>query len=343
MTMKKRPNLSHLDKEILNYIEALEEELATYQKDSRSEIQTENEEQSLQPELPTTMNLVTVSYEGMIKRTYRHLYSRQRRGGMGVFDLDIPETDAPRFIFTADESQDLLIITDYGHAYRLPLNAISESSVRNRGQLIDELIKIPEGENVNVILPAFSEGYLAILSNKGNVRTLRHNYVGKNMQPWTSIFDVGKYGLVVASTWTSGKDDLFIATRKGLGIRFPEKLVQTDCKLGINLNQDDEVISVSGVKEDSGVFLATLSGQGTIRLMSGFRANKVPGASGKIAIKTDHLVGAIQVNMDDDVFIITKLSKIIRFPAEDIPAKTGVVQGVNCISLRADKVVAIAT
>jgi len=76
-------------------------------------------------------------------------------------------------------------------------------------------------------------------------------------------------------------------------------------------------------------------------MMSGFRANKAPGAGGKVAMKTSYLAGALTVNMENDLFVITRLSKIIRFPADEIPPKLDVVQGVNCISLRADKVVAV--
>ena len=82
-------------------------------------------------------------------------------------------------------------------------------------------------------------------------------------------------------------------------------------------------------------------GKGTIRLMSGFAANKAPGSGGKIAIKTDHLIGAATIREQDDIFAISRLSKIIRFQAIEIPPKSGVVQGVNCMSLRSDEVTAL--
>jgi DNA gyrase subunit A len=75
--------------------------------------------------------------------------------------------------------------------------------------------------------------------------------------------------------------------------------------------------------------------------MSGFAANKAPGSGGKVAFKAEKLVTAVTVHEDSDVFIISKLSKMIRFPADEIPIKEGVVQGVNCMSLRADEVTAV--
>jgi DNA gyrase/topoisomerase IV subunit A len=75
--------------------------------------------------------------------------------------------------------------------------------------------------------------------------------------------------------------------------------------------------------------------------MEGFNANKAPGAGGKIAINTDQLVGAVTVEEASDIFAISQLSKIIRFQAAEVPAKEGVVQGVNCMSFRADEAVAL--
>jgi len=92
------------------------------------------------------------------------------------------------------------------------------------------------------------------------------------------------------------------------------------------------------------VFLLSSDGKGTIRLIEGFAANKSPGAGGKIAMATDHLISALATDEKTEVFIISHLSKIIRFRLEQIPAKEGVVQGVVCMSLRADQpVTAILT
>ncbi|MCB0158403.1 MAG: hypothetical protein KDD83_09765, partial [Caldilineaceae bacterium] len=93
-------------------------------------------------------------------------------------------------------------------------------------------------------------------------------------------------------------------------------------------------------------FLLTDDGKGTIRLMAGFSANKSPGSGGKVAVKADAVVGIAPVSMDElartDLFAISKLSKIIRFQAEEVPPKEGVVQGVNCMNLRADTCTALA-
>ena len=82
-------------------------------------------------------------------------------------------------------------------------------------------------------------------------------------------------------------------------------------------------------------------GKGTIRQMGGFAANKTPGSGGKIAMSTDRLVAARTVEPADDVFLLSRLGKIIRFSAGEVPPKEGAVQGVACMSLRGDECVAL--
>jgi DNA gyrase subunit A len=113
--------------------------------------------------------------------------------------------------------------------------------------------------------------------------------------------------------------------------------------LGMRVDPGDRVVSVVPVKPEGGVFLLSEDGKGTIRLMSGFSANKSPGAGGKVAMKAKAVVGATAVDEESDIFIISRLGKIIRFRAEEIPAKEGAVQGVHCMALRADECVALVS
>lgn len=336
-----RPDLSLVNPEVLAYIQSLEAELTQLREGSRSRRRSVPAEPAEPSEPPTTVCLVTMSKSGAIKRTYRHLYLRQRRSGMGIFDLDTPEKDPATFLTLADESTDLLFMTDFGRGYRLPVSELPAAQIRERGQDLSNLLEMRPEESVRIVLPAQSEGYLAVVSERGYVRLLRHNYLGEKMRPGTPLFDVGRFGPVVAGSWTTGDDELFIVTRSGKGIRFREKMVHANGSLGIRLDRKDDVVAITGVTEESGVLMIGADGKGTVRMISGFAANKAPGSGGKTAMKTNHLVGAAAIKDNDDVFAISRLSKLIRFQAIEIPPKTGVVQGVNCMSLRSDEVTAL--
>lgn len=345
-----RPDLSKVDPTVKEYIEALEAEVERLQqKTARTRPRAVVEEkldsslEAIEPnEPPTTINIITATASGIAKRTPRHLYSRQRRSGMGVFDLETPNDEPPAVLAIADESANLLLITNLARAFRLPVSAIPEKEVRDRGENILTKLNLLEGERLAAILPDQAQGYVAMVSERGDVRLLRHHVFGEYMKPGTALYDYKAFGPLAAACWTPGDGDLFIASRQGRGIRFSEKLVPPQGGLGMRLGNGDAAVGITAVYPDSGVLLIGADGKGTIRMMEGFNPNKAPGAGGKIAIASDNLVAALSVEENDEIFIISRLSKIIRFQASEVPPKEGVVQGVICMSLRADEPVAAA-
>jgi DNA gyrase subunit A len=338
-----RPDLDKLDPAVRAYIEALEAELDHLRRDAGRPRRSGAADGPSEPgEPPTTLNVVTVSAAGMAKRTPRHLYTRQRRGGMGVFDLETPEDDPPAFLTVADESQSLVWVTSQARAFRLPVRELPESPVHGRGQSIAARLSLNPGERLALVLPDRDGANVALLTQRGHVRWFAGHLLGEKLRPGIVLYEAEKFGPPAAASWAPGDGELLVATRRGRAIRFAARQVPVRGCLGIRLDRDDAAVAIATVRPDSGVFLLSADGRGTIRLMSGFRPNKAPGGSGKIAIKTDHLTGATVVADMDDIFIISRLGKLIRFQAAEVPLKEGVVQGVNCMALRADETAAVA-
>ena len=334
-----RPDLSEVSPAILTYIESLEADLArASSKHTRRKAAPEPEPEPA--EAPTTINVITLSAAGIVKRTPRHHYTRQRRGGMGVFDLDTPATAPPTILALADETDTLLIFSDQGRSYRLSVSRITETPVHARGSAIAALIPLREGEHVVAILPATGGDQVALIGARGWTNVAPASFVSKSMIPGVAYYDAKKHGPLAAACWLNDDDDLFIAAKSGIAIRFPGKRVPKSGGLGLRLDKDDAVISATATREQGNVFLISAAGKGTLRQMTGFRANKSPGGGGKVALKTDHLVAACAAHTEDDIFIITRNAKLIRFRAAGIPPKTGTVQGVNCMALRGDETTA---
>ena len=328
-----RPDLTDVAPNVVAYIESLEAELAELQPKQREPEPTE---------VPTTLNVISISKGGQAKRTPRHFYGRQRRGGMGVFDLETAESNPPAVLAIADENEALVLFSNFGRAFRLPVSDLLETAVRGSGQSLSNYLPFRPHERIVTALPENGGAYAVLASQRGRVRRVRSNYLGRSLIPGMTFHDVKEGGYLVDVCWTAGEDDLFMATRLGKGIRFKETQVHSQGTLGMRVDVDDAVVAITAVTEDSGVFMMTNDGKGTIRLMSGFRANARPGAGGKVAMKTDDLICALTVTNEDDIFAISQTSKIIRFMAEDVPPKEGVVQGVNCMALRNDVVTAVA-
>jgi DNA gyrase subunit A len=336
-----RPDLSNLDPEVAAYIISLESELERLRPKSKI-ILHEPEPRPLDPdEAPTPANIITATAGGSAKRTPRHLYSRQHRAGMGVFDLDSPVTDPPLILSSADEDQSVLLFTSQARGFRLQLNRLDASPVRGRGEEITARLELEAGETLAAILPMQTSGYVALLSRSGMIRCLRHHLFGEYMRPGASFYNPREFGPLASVCWTPGDGDLLVATRKGLAIRFAEKSAQQPQGVhAIRLDGDDEAVAVTPVQPESLVFLLGSDGRGALRSMSNFNANKAPGGGGKIALKADRLTTAFTVDPSEDIFIITRLGKIIRYQAAEMPQTDGTVQGVICVSLRGDEAVA---
>jgi DNA gyrase subunit A len=340
-----RADLAGASPELIAYIESLEAEVARL-REHLSEAAADVEPLApLEPsEPPTTLNVVSISHGGLAKRTPRHLYGRQRRGGMGIFDLDVGEDDQPAFLAVVDESHDVILLTTLARAFRLPVSRVLEAPVRARGASILAGLGLQTDERLAAVLPAGRGSAVALLTERGYARVLPAHIAGPAMTPGTTLFRAAEFGPLSAACWTSGDGDLFVATQRGIAIRFPERALPLAGGLAIRLEPGDRAVALEAVRPPEGeaIFLLGADGHGAIRLMAGFAANKAPGGGGKVAMKTDHLVGAVAATAQDDLFIQSRLSKIVRFSAGEVPAKEGVVQGVNCMALRGDECVALA-
>lgn len=335
-----RPDLSQIDDDIRAYIESLERELERLARPASPQRLTLGGGASAEPpppaEPPTTINLITISASGVAKRTPRHLYQPQRRGGMGIFDIDLPASDAPAMMAAADASAHLVFITSRARAFRLPVADLPESPVRSKGIALAAKLGLTPEERLTCVLPSDGGPYLVLVTERGHVRRISSHYFAESMRPGSVLFDARDGGGPIAACWTPGDADLLIATHSAAAIRFGERQVPVRGCLGIRLDRDDRIAAVAAVTDDSALFLLGADGKGAIRPMTGFSANKAPGSGGKQIMKADALVAAFPVESDDSIFIISALCKIIRFPAGDVPPKEGVVQGVNCMELRAD-------
>lgn len=330
-----RPDLSQLPGEVVDYIRFLEAQLQQQAPASGPAPEPS--------EPPTTVQLITISQQGQAKRTPRHFYGRQRRGGMGVFDLIMAEDDAPALLALADAADRLLLFSDLGRGFRIEVSALPEDEVRARGVSLHTLLPLLDGERIVAALPAKGGAHVILVSERGWVRRIRNSFFAGVLIAGTTFHETSQGGPLAAACWSPGDADLFIVTRQGMAIRFSESQVSGRTgALGLRVAPGDAVVGVTPVYEAGGAFIAAAGGQGAIRLMSGFRPNKSPGAAGKQAMKSDEVIGTVAVAPEDDLFLISRLGKIIRFSAGDVPPKESAVQGVNCMSLRADTTVALA-
>lgn len=318
----------------------------------RAELARETRSDAAPTQLPTMrypddVMVLTVTRGGLAKRTPLNDYSTQRRGGMGVFDIQSTRDDLAAHLAVTRASASLLVLSSRGRAFRVAVDNLPLAEVRGRGASIPERLLFTEDEAVAAVLPLDDEqdsrSTVLIATQSGWLRSLHRNYVGPRLQPGTLLSDPKRGGAPAVMALSNGASDVLLVLRSGLGYRFPERLISREGVRGIQTRPDDPVIGLVSVQSDEDeVLLVTADGQGTRRQMAGFASNKSPGGQGKVIMKSDAVAGAARVGHGDEALCISGFAKIIRFAIDEIPAKSGNVQGVAVLDTRGDSLAALA-
>jgi DNA gyrase subunit A len=296
---------------------------------------------------PDDVMVLTITGRGLAKRTPLNDYSTQHRGGVGVFDIQTTRDDLVAHLTVTRASASLLVLSSRGRAIRIPVDSLPLTEVRGRGASLPERLLFTEEETVAAVLALDddqdSRNTVLIATQSGWLRSLHRTYVGPRLQPGTLLSDPKRGGPPAVMTLSEGAGEVLLVLRSGLGYRFPERLISREGVRGIQTRPDDQVVGLVSIQGDEDeVLLVTADGQGTRRQMAGFASNKSPGGQGKVIMKSDALAGAARVGSEDEVLCISGFAKIIRFSAEETPAKSGNVQGVSILDTRGDSLAALA-
>jgi DNA gyrase subunit A len=301
----------------------------------RAEVARETRSEAAPAPLPTLRHpddvmVLTITARGLAKRTPLNDYSTQRRGGVGVFDIQSTRDDLVAHLAVTRASASLLLLSSRGRAFRIPVDSLPLTEVRGRGASLPERLLFTEDETL-------------IGTQNGWLRSLHRTYVGPRLQPGTLLSDPKRGGPPAVLALSNGSSEVLMVLRSGLGYRFSERLINREGVRGIQTRPDDTVVGVVSIQGDEDeVLLVTADGQGTRRQMAGFANNKSPGGQGKVIIKSDALAGAARVGSGDEALCISGFAKIIRFGVDEVPAKSGNVQGVSILDTRGDNLAALA-
>ena len=296
---------------------------------------------------PASRMLVTLSAAGLAKRTEINAYGRQRRGGVGNFDLRVRDDDTARFVVVADSDDHLLLLTQSGRVYRVAIAALPLTERNGKGEPVGQLCAMPDDERLAAVLAlteADLQRYIVLTSQTGFVKRMRAHYFGPSYEQGKTVIDPRQTGGPAAAMCLSGGSaDVLLVSRQAMATRFSISVAPLQAAPGIKLRSDDSLIGVVAVSEESVVAVITADGLGTRRLMEGFTPNKSPGAAGKIMMKTDEVAGVALAPDRAELIALTRFGKAIRFEADEIPAKTAPVQGVDIVEVRGDAVTAVAS
>ena len=299
-----------------------------YGDDRRTEIANISGEVDIEDLIPEETCVFTMTTLGYIKRQPVDTYRIQKRGGRGVIGMARREEDVAETMFTCSTHDYVMFFTSDGRTYRLKGYEISEGSRTSKGMNIVNLLPITPDVKVNAMIrvPEFSEGqYLCMVTRKGIIKRTEleaYRNVRKNGVIAISLDENDELAWVHL---TSGEDDLLVATRKGMSIRFHE----TDARpLGrtargvkaIELSESDEVVGMAVLKEDGTVLTVSETGYGRRSEVTDYRLQSRAG-KGTINYHTEKYgdVAAVRlIREEEDVILISSDGIIIRIPTDEI-------------------------
>lgn len=273
--------------------------------------------------------VVTLTTENYIKRTSLDLYRKQKRGGKGINAINPKENDFVKNIFVSSSHTLLLIFTSYGKVYWAKVYQLPEAGRNSRGKPIINLINVEKDERVAAILPIknFVEGDFIMMGTKnGTVKKTDIMEYSIQRTNGKKAIKLNEGDELIEVKITSGENDIVLATKAGLSIRFNEKDVRPMGRVaagvrGIRLAKGNEVVTMDVIEPDTTLLSITDKGIGKRTLIEDYRLQS-RGGKGIITIKTSeengYVVGVLKVNETDEAMLITSNGQAIRIPVSGI-------------------------
>jgi DNA gyrase subunit A len=320
----------------------------------RTEIVADQGEFSIEDLIAEEDMVITVSHAGYIKRLPVSAYRRQRRGGKGVISAHTKEDDWVEHLFIASTHDYVMFFTQNGQCYWLKVHEIPQAARAARGRPILSCIAMKPDERLASLVPVreFSEDqYLLFATKNGVVKKTRLSEFGNPRSVGIRAINIEKGDELIDVQVTDGKNDIVLATRHGMSIRFHEKDVRdmgrtaTGVK-GIELEKKDQVIDMVVVRRKATLLTVTERGMGKRSELDEYRVQHRGGRgiiTLKRAEKTGDVVALKEVLPDDELMMITKKGIMIRVPVEGIRISGRNTQGVKIMNLiQGDLVVDVA-
>jgi DNA gyrase subunit A len=306
---------------------------------------------SVEDLIPEEENALVLTAGGYIKRTNPGEYKIQKRGGVGVVDLNTKEEDFVTNFLTASTHSDLLFFTDKGKAYQIKMYDIPEGKRATKGKSVMNFISLSDDEKVTSILPMPKEmknmqGSLVLVTKDGIMKRVAAK----------SFHDVRSSGIIaiklsggdklVSAGLSEKGDDISIVTQKGQSIRFKESDVREMGRAAggvraIKLGKGDEVVGAHVVKKDAGkahLLVISANGYGKRTPLSEYKVQGRGGSgiqTSKVTAKTGEVISSqIVTDKEAEVIAISKKSQVVRVDLNEIPVLGRSTQGVRIMKLR---------
>jgi DNA gyrase subunit A len=315
----------------------------------RTEIIDSEGDFSYEDLVPEEDVVVTLSHEGYAKIQPVAIYQAQHRGGKGKSATNIKEEDFIEHLLLASTHDNILCFSNAGKVYWLKVYQLPQASRNARGKPIINLLPLSEGERISAFLPVREyreDQYVFMATANGTVKKVALTEFSRPRSSGIIALELAENDRLVGVSLSDGNHEVMLFTNAGKVIRFAEKSVRHMGRTargvrGVKLQEGQRVISLVVVVETQGdILTATAHGYGKRTSIEEYRATG-RGGQGVISIQVNErngeVIGAIQVNTEDEVMLISDKGTLVRMPVSEISLIGRNTQGVRLIQLTNDE------
>jgi DNA gyrase subunit A len=321
-----------------------------YGDERRTEITSDQGDFTIEDLIAEEDMVVTVSHSGYIKRTSITTYRRQRRGGKGLTGQELRDEDFVERLYVGSTHDYILVFTNDGRCYWLKVYEIPQAGRATKGKPIVNLINVSPDTQIQamVFVREFKEDeFLLFCTRNGTIKKTRLSEYSNVRSAGIKAIKIEAGDELIEVAVTSGNNDIVIATKHGLSIRFHESDVRemgrdTTGVKGIELGKDDRVVGMVVIKREATLLCVTSRGLGKCTHIDEYRVQR-RGGKGILTVnrteKTGDVVGLMEVLPEDEIMIITRGGMIIRSPVSQVRVAGRATQGVRLVNLDGSDVV----
>lgn len=302
--------------------------------------------------IPVEQVVVSMTHTGYVKRLPVSEYHAQNRGGKGITAHRPKEEDFVERMFVCSSHDYLLLFSDRGRVYRIKAYEIPEAQRTARGRAIVNLVQIDQNEKITTIIPVKdgAEGFIAFATRNGLIKKTKIEEFARINKNGKIAIKLNDDDTLISVQFTTGSDELMIASKGGKCIRFNEENVRsmgrdTAGVKAMKIGEGDALVDMLVVDESKDILTVTTGGYGKRSRVEDYR---VQGRAGK-GIKagtfnevTGSLINLKQVTDENDIMIISDGGTIIRMHCDAISTIGRAARGVRLMRLKDGMVATVA-
>ncbi len=299
-------------------------------------------------------SVLVLTAGGYVKRTNPSEYKTQKRGGVGVVDLNTKEEDMVTVLLTTSAHSDLLFFTDKGKVYQCKMYEIPEGRRATKGKSIMNFLSLTSEERVTSVLAVRKEDWVGSWS----LLMVTRNGVVKKSDA-SAFKDVRRSGLIaitlkendslIAAKFVGSKDEVSMVTHNGQSIRFESSDVREMGRTaagvtGMKLKKGDHIISADILADgETGreILVVTENGYGKTTPAKEYKTQNRGGSgikTAKVTTKTGNVIGVVILGKEDkaegELVVMSKKGQVIKLPLKDVPSLGRDTQGVRVMKMR---------